>query len=130
MLLLLTDGQAQSQRNQLQYSATALKNKFVNIMSIGVGYKIRRSELELIASRPIHQHVFQVRDAGALTRIVNTVKTEACKREFLLRKQLLSSKVLRTTLIFYRFSYTKLNMPWNTESASDLLYNLKFHPST
>ena len=86
MLLLLTDGQAQSQRHQLQNSATALKNNFVNIMSIGVGYQIRRSELELMASRPINQHVFQVRDAGALTRIVNTVKTEACKREFFIAR--------------------------------------------
>ena len=80
MLLLLTDGQSQSGHTKLSYAATLLKNNFVNIISIGVGYSVRRSELELIASKPIHQHVFQVRDAGALSRIVNTVRTEACKR--------------------------------------------------
>ena len=80
MLLLLTDGQSQSGTHKLSYAATLLKNNFVNIISIGVGYQIRKSELELIASRPINQHVFQVKDAWALNRIVNTVKTEACKR--------------------------------------------------
>eukprot|EP00795_Rhopilema_esculentum_P013502 gene13502-4382_t len=67
-----SDGQSQSGHSKLSYVATLLKNNFVNIISIGVGYSVRRSELELIASRPIHQHVFQVRDAGALNRIINT----------------------------------------------------------
>ena len=80
MLLLLTDGMSQSGTRKLSNAATSLKNNFVNIISIGVGRQIRRSELELIASRPINQHVFQVNDAWALRQIVNTVKTEACKR--------------------------------------------------
>ncbi len=61
-----------------------LKNNFVNIMTIGIGRDPKRSELELIASRPVQSHVFQVADAYALSRIVNTVKTEACKREYTL----------------------------------------------
>ena len=80
MLLLLTDGMSQSGSHKLSHAATLLKNNYVNIISIGVGPKIRRSELELIASRPINQHVFKVKDASALKEIVNTVKTEACKR--------------------------------------------------
>ena len=80
MLLLMTDGMSQSGTRKLSSAATSLKNNFVNIISIGVGRQIRRSELELIASRPINQHVFQVNDAWALRQIVNTVKTEACKR--------------------------------------------------
>ena len=90
MLLLLTDGKSQSGHFKLSQAATLLKNNFVNIISIGVGYQIRRSELELIASRPISQHVFQVRDAWALSKIVNAVKTEACKRKFSFTKRLFS----------------------------------------
>eukprot|EP00794_Sanderia_malayensis_P017458 gene17458-19205_t len=79
MLLLLTDGKSQSSYHTLSNSATMLKNNFVNIMSIGIGRAPKRSELELIASRPIQNHVFQVADAYALSRIVSAVKTEACK---------------------------------------------------
>ena len=80
MLLLLTDGMSQSGSQKLSHAATLLKNNFVNIISIGVGPKVRKSELELIASRPINQHVFEVKDVWSLKDIVDTVKTEACKR--------------------------------------------------
>ena len=85
MLLLLTDGKSQSNHNYLSNSATTLKNNYVNIISIGIGRDPKRSELELMASRPVQSHVFQVTDAYALSRIVSRVKTEACKRRVLFR---------------------------------------------
>ena len=79
MLLLLTDGQSQSGESSLRHEATLLKDEFVNIISIGIGNNVRRTELAMIASEPTAHHVFLVTGWDVLNTVANLIRKEACK---------------------------------------------------
>ena len=79
MLLLLTDGRSQSDATVLKREATLIKDQFINIMSIGIGNKVRRTELAMIASEPTGYHVFLVTGLDVLNRVASTIRKEACK---------------------------------------------------
>eukprot|EP00795_Rhopilema_esculentum_P013500 gene13500-4380_t len=79
VLLLLTDGFSQSSTGVLSRAAYALRHDGVSIIVIAAGPLVRRAELELIASRPVEQNIFQVRDMTSLGNIVARVSTQACK---------------------------------------------------
>ena len=79
MLILLTDGRSQSDKKVLEREATLLQDQFINIMGIGIGNQVRRTELELIASEPTGYHVFLVTGLDVLSRVASTIKKEACK---------------------------------------------------
>ena len=76
VLFVITDGRSSNGINSLRAPVKALKDASVNIFSIGVGEKIRKEELELMASDK--SHVYYVEKMADLQNIVDAITTQSC----------------------------------------------------
>jgi len=76
--IVLTDGKSSNTRAVIR-EAIKLKRAGVKMFSIGVGKRLRYSELTAMASWPTYQFRFVVKNFYALRRIVYTVTKRTCK---------------------------------------------------
>ncbi|XP_005097974.2 collagen alpha-1(XII) chain [Aplysia californica] len=76
ILIVITDG-ASSNRSETVKAANATRSEGTEIMVIGVG-SLDRTQLEEIASKPVSDHVFTVRQFPQLSSIGSLVGQKAC----------------------------------------------------
>lgn len=79
ILIVLTDGSTTSGINSLRAPLEQLKKSYVNIFAIGVGNKINRQELELMATDPVRDHVFYVANMQELQTLLQGIGESSCK---------------------------------------------------
>ena len=75
VLIVLTDGQSSGNVDQ---PAQQLKNIGVIIFSVGVGSGIRQSELETMASAPVDEHVFTLKNFNEFSTLAAKMSTTTC----------------------------------------------------
>ncbi|KAK3717080.1 hypothetical protein QZH41_009449, partial [Actinostola sp. cb2023] len=78
VLIVITDGKTTSGTNSLKAPVKRLKDSAVNIICIGVGNKVNKKELELMASEPSHSHVFYVSNMDQLKNLIRSITTSSC----------------------------------------------------
>ncbi|XP_031574613.1 uncharacterized protein LOC116308348 isoform X2 [Actinia tenebrosa] len=78
VLIVITDGFTTSGKESLRAPTKRLKDSSVNIISIGVGSKINKAELELMATTPINSHVFYVTQMEQLKDLISSITTSSC----------------------------------------------------
>ena len=76
--ILLTDGNANIDRNLIEPYAKEAKSHGVKIIVIGVTSNVYRQSLEKIASQPIKYTVFHLSKIKALSLALNTIVGETC----------------------------------------------------
>ena len=59
-----------------------LKDSSVNIISIGVGYKTNKNELNFMASSPANTHVFSVNNMDQLRVLMGSITSSSCSCKF------------------------------------------------
>ena len=75
ILVVITDGQSQSQQATLQQAAELHSLNF-NVLAVGVGDSVDQTELAGIASSA--QNVYTVSNFDALTTLQDTLQRTAC----------------------------------------------------
>ena len=76
--IVITDGV--SHRPSLTVlEANKLQKAGVTMFSIGVGRRLKQSELRAMASKPTAQHIFNVNNFDALDSIAKKITTKTCK---------------------------------------------------
>lgn len=78
LAIVITDGQSQKFSKTIMAAANA-KSKGIEMFAIGVGDKVKTSELEGIASDPDSTHVFTVENYEILRNRTNFFATKTCK---------------------------------------------------
>ena len=76
--MVITDGRSTRGINSLRAPVKQLKDSSINFVSIGVGSKINRQELQIMASDPVNSHVFYVSNMNQLQTLVGTITTASC----------------------------------------------------
>ncbi|XP_061172925.1 cartilage matrix protein-like [Saccostrea echinata] len=76
ILILITDGMSQNS-NETVKQAAITKQAGINILAVAVGAPIMK-ELEMVASNPATDFVFNVTDFNSLPSIVNSLATTTC----------------------------------------------------
>ena len=76
--IVLTDGVSSNPR-AVKREAAILKAKGIVMFSIGIGRNLRKSDLRAMASKPISQHKFTVKNFNALRSIKNKIAMKACQ---------------------------------------------------
>ena len=84
VLIVVTDGYTTSGIASLRAPTKRLKDSSVNIISIGVGAKVNKAELELMATTPINSHVFYVNQMDQLKDLISSITTSSCSCEYYL----------------------------------------------
>ncbi|XP_023932793.1 uncharacterized protein LOC106173490 [Lingula anatina] len=79
MVIVITDGKPNSDKEATIPNADALKADGVKIMAIGVGDDIRRDNLEDIASEPYERYVFTTEDFEDLIARTEDMVQTACR---------------------------------------------------
>ena len=59
-----------------------LKESSVNIISIGVGDKTNKYELNFMASSPANTHVFSVNNMDQLRALIGSITSSSCSSKF------------------------------------------------
>lgn len=78
IIILFTDGES-TNPDQTREEAALLRSHGVRIFSIGVGSGPKQVELNLMASSPSEDHVFQVSSYSALSQILSAVQNRTCE---------------------------------------------------
>ena len=77
VLLVVTDGKSQSGQALLKIVSNSLTARGINIYAIGVGSKVNRQELQIIASDD--HNIYHVNSARYLSQIAKKIQTQSCK---------------------------------------------------
>lgn len=77
VVILITDGVSTNQK-KTQEEAALLRSQGVRIFLIGVGRRLNKEGLSLIASLPSDEHVFQVSSFTTLSQILSVVQNRTC----------------------------------------------------
>ncbi|XP_068676816.1 uncharacterized protein [Montipora foliosa] len=80
VLIVLTDGAVTGGMGTLRIPLKNLKKSNVNIFAIGVGSKVKKEELELMATEPIKDHVFYVANMQQLLTLLQRIGDSSCKK--------------------------------------------------
>lgn len=78
VLILLTDGKCTVCSESLATAVAPLKERGINIYTVGVTDNINRQELETIASQPIDEHMFEVDRFDQLASIIVQLYRKSC----------------------------------------------------
>ena len=78
IIIVLTDGQSSNMLMTIWESIKA-KNAGIRIFSVGVGPKINRRELQMMASSPTEDHMFLVNSYAALNSVKQILAIQTCK---------------------------------------------------
>ncbi|XP_078353361.1 uncharacterized protein LOC144638092 isoform X2 [Oculina patagonica] len=79
VLIIITDGQSTGGMPTLKDPIKKLKDASVNIISIGVGDKTNRNELNFMASSPANTHVFSVQNMNQLRTLIGSITASSCQ---------------------------------------------------
>ena len=79
VLIFLTDGKCTICTQSLESAVAPLKEKGVNIYTVGVTNNINRTELEIISSEPIEEHIFEVDSFSELATIIVKLNQRSCQ---------------------------------------------------
>jgi len=79
LILVITDGSSTGGIVNLRSAVDKLKSMKVNIISIGIGPRLNRAELEMMASDPKESHVFFIRNAGELNNLLQSLVKTSCQ---------------------------------------------------
>ena len=82
--MIITDGQSTGGMPTLRAPIKKLKDASVNIISIGVGDKTNRNELEFMATSPASTHVFSVKNMAQLRNLIGSITGASCSSKFCL----------------------------------------------
>ena len=76
--IVLTDGQS-SNMLMTVWEAAKAKKANIDLFSVGIGSKINKRELKMIASRPSSEYFFEVADFSALQNIKDMLAVRTCR---------------------------------------------------
>ena len=76
--IVLTDGQS-SNMLMTVWEASKAKKANIDLFSVGIGSKINKRELKMIASRPSSEYFFEVADFSALQNIKDMLAVRTCR---------------------------------------------------
>lgn len=79
VLVILTDGASTPGLSSLKEPVRLLKESHVNIFTIGIGQRINKRELDLMASLPTESHVFQVASMSELPKLLQRISDSSCQ---------------------------------------------------
>lgn len=79
LILVITDGSSTGGIINLRSAVDKLKSMKVNIISIGIGPRLNRAELQMMASDPKESHVFFIRNAGELNNLLQSLVKTSCQ---------------------------------------------------
>lgn len=80
--IVITDGVSSNSKRTI-LAANTIKRAGVDIFSVGIGRKFRRSELQAMASHPKYKHIFTVGKFNALKRITKSISKKICQGMFM-----------------------------------------------
>lgn len=78
VLVIITDGESTGGMKTLMDPIKKLKESRVNIISIGVGHKTNKHELNFMASSPANTHVFSVNNMDQLRALIGSITSSSC----------------------------------------------------
>lgn len=78
--MIITDGESTGGIKTLKEPIKKLKDSSVNIISIGVGDKTNRNELNFMASTKAH--VFSVKNMDQLRVLIGSITSSSCSSKF------------------------------------------------
>lgn len=79
VLILLTDGKCTLCQDSVETAVKPLKERGVNIYTIGVTDNINRTELQIIASEPSDDHMFEVGSFSELKSLIVNLQNKSCE---------------------------------------------------
>lgn len=79
IVLVITDGSSTGGIIKLRSAVEKLKSMKVNIISIGIGPRLNRAELKMMASDPKASHLFFIRNAGELNNLLQSLVKTSCQ---------------------------------------------------
>ena len=82
VLVIITDGESTGGMKTLMDPIKKLKESRVNIISIGVGHKTNKHELNFMASSPANTHVFSVNNMDQLRALIGSITSSSCSSKF------------------------------------------------
>lgn len=77
--VLVTDGEANRERNETIPEANLAKNANIDIYTIGVTTRVDVAQLTIIASEPKLTHYYYVNDYRNISNITSNIATNICR---------------------------------------------------
>ena len=81
VIILITDGHSTRETNLTQIEADDLSDRDVTTFVMGITRNVNVTELEGIASKPVHEHLYQVENILDLDDFVAALIQHVCKTD-------------------------------------------------